>query len=333
MDAGDLVPDEVTIAMVRGAAGRGRRRRGLPARRLPAHRAAGRGAGRDARRASARRAGRRARAGRRRRGGRPAAVRPAYLPQLRAHLARRLRPARQRGHLRPTAAASCSSATTTAEDTIRHRLEVYAEQTSPLIGYYGDRGVLRRHRRHRPGRRRDRAGHRRAAPLRGLRPLGERRVRRARTAMIQIKTEDEIALMREAGLVVAAHARGAARGRPARGHAPASWTRSPRSSIRASRRACRSFKGYGCILDAPFPARSAPRSTTRSCTASRPASVAARGRHHLARLRRDRRRLARRRGDHRRRSARSAPDDRELIRGDRGVDVGRARRGARSAAG
>jgi adenylate kinase len=29
------------------------------------------------------------------------------------------------------------------EDTIRHRLEVYADQTSPLIGYYGDRGLLR----------------------------------------------------------------------------------------------------------------------------------------------------------------------------------------------
>jgi adenylate kinase len=30
-----------------------------------------------------------------------------------------------------------------SEDTIRHRLEVYAEQTSPLIGYYGDKGLLR----------------------------------------------------------------------------------------------------------------------------------------------------------------------------------------------
>src|ERR1041384_3317443 len=29
-----------------------------------------------------------------------------------------------------------------SEETIRHRLEVYAEQTSPLIGYYGDRGLL-----------------------------------------------------------------------------------------------------------------------------------------------------------------------------------------------
>ena len=30
-----------------------------------------------------------------------------------------------------------------SEDTIRHRLDVYADQTSPLIGYYGDRGLLR----------------------------------------------------------------------------------------------------------------------------------------------------------------------------------------------
>ena len=30
-----------------------------------------------------------------------------------------------------------------SEVTIRHRLEVYADQTSPLIGYYGDRSLLR----------------------------------------------------------------------------------------------------------------------------------------------------------------------------------------------
>ena len=30
-----------------------------------------------------------------------------------------------------------------SEETIRHRLEVYADQTSPLIGYYGDGGLLR----------------------------------------------------------------------------------------------------------------------------------------------------------------------------------------------
>ena len=48
MDAGELVPDEVTSAMVQGPAGRVRRRRRLPARRLPAHRPAGAVAGRGA---------------------------------------------------------------------------------------------------------------------------------------------------------------------------------------------------------------------------------------------------------------------------------------------
>lgn len=30
-----------------------------------------------------------------------------------------------------------------SEETVRHRLDVYADQTSPLIGYYGERGLLR----------------------------------------------------------------------------------------------------------------------------------------------------------------------------------------------
>ncbi len=28
------------------------------------------------------------------------------------------------------------------EATIRHRLEVYAEQTTPIVSYYADRGIL-----------------------------------------------------------------------------------------------------------------------------------------------------------------------------------------------
>ena len=51
-------------------------------------------------------------------------------------------------------------------ETVRHRLEVYAEQTAPLIGFYAERGHAGRHRRDRPGRRRHRAGDRRAAPVR-----------------------------------------------------------------------------------------------------------------------------------------------------------------------
>ena len=83
-----------------GPAGRGRRRRRVPARRVPAHGAAGRGAGQDAGRAG-RRPRRGARAGGRRRRGDPAAVRSAHLPGLRQDLARRVRRAGGRGHLRP----------------------------------------------------------------------------------------------------------------------------------------------------------------------------------------------------------------------------------------
>ena len=49
MDAGDLVPDDLIIAMILDRIGRGRRQRRLPARRLPAHDRAGRGARRGAR--------------------------------------------------------------------------------------------------------------------------------------------------------------------------------------------------------------------------------------------------------------------------------------------
>ena len=48
MDAGELVPDEVTSAMVEGPAGGIGRRRRVPARRIPAHRPAGAVAGRGA---------------------------------------------------------------------------------------------------------------------------------------------------------------------------------------------------------------------------------------------------------------------------------------------
>jgi adenylate kinase len=49
----------------------------------------------------------------------------------------------------PTAAGQCDRCggelfqrDDDSEDTIRHRLVVYVDQTSPLIGYYGDRGIL-----------------------------------------------------------------------------------------------------------------------------------------------------------------------------------------------
>ena len=50
MDAGDLVPDEVTIGMAKDRMEQPDADERLPAGRLPAQRLAGRGAGRDARR-------------------------------------------------------------------------------------------------------------------------------------------------------------------------------------------------------------------------------------------------------------------------------------------
>ncbi|SPL87616.1 Adenylate kinase [[Actinomadura] parvosata subsp. kistnae] len=93
MDRGDLVPDGVTIAMVRDVC-RGRRAGRVPARRLPEERRAG---GDPARHAQGLGPGARSRAracGGRRRGGQ-AAGRPAHLQSVRAHLARRVR--RQEG--------------------------------------------------------------------------------------------------------------------------------------------------------------------------------------------------------------------------------------------
>ena len=81
---------------------------------------------------------------------------------------------------------------------------------------------------------------------------------------IEIKTPEQIALMREAGLVVGRTLellRDAVR--PGRHHGRRS-TPSPRTSIRDHGRRSPSFLGYH-----GYPARSAPRSTTRSCTASR----------------------------------------------------------------
>ena len=49
-------------------------------------------------------------------------------------------------------------------ETVRHRLEVYAAQTAPLIDFYARRGQAGRDRRARRGRGRHRAGDRRARP-------------------------------------------------------------------------------------------------------------------------------------------------------------------------
>ena len=142
MDAGDLVPDEVTIAMVEDRLAEPdaeRRASCSTASRAPCPRP------RCWTRCSAARSvgtRRRARARRRRRRGRPPAVRPAHLPPVRPRLAPRLRPARPRTASATGAAASCSSATTTARTPSGTGSRSTPTRPRRSIGYYGDRGLL-----------------------------------------------------------------------------------------------------------------------------------------------------------------------------------------------
>ena len=128
--------------------------------------------------------------------------------------------------------------------------------------------------------------------------------------MIQIKTPDEIALMRAAGLVVgrARWQRAAGRGR-ARASPPASWTRSPRTRS-AAEGAVPSFKGY----HRGFPATICASVNDEIVHGIPGPRGAARGRHHLASTaaRSSTAGTATRRS--RSRSARCARSCRELIR-------------------
>ena len=165
-------------------------------------------------------------------------------------------------------------------ETVRHRLEVYREQTCAAVGVLRVRGPALPHRRDRRGRRGHRPG---ACSALGVgrpgtaRPRADGR-RAAMTAeilsrlpllakwsgrMIQIKTPHEIELMRGAGLVVAGAIAAVQAGGPPRRHAPVSSTPSPRTTSAAPARCPPSW------ATTASPAASAPRSTTRSCTASR----------------------------------------------------------------
>jgi methionyl aminopeptidase len=108
-------------------------------------------------------------------------------------------------------------------------------------------------------------------------------------------------------------------GRPPAGGDPAELDALAEEHIRSCG-ACPSFLGYH-----GYPATSAPRSTTRSCTASR-ATGPERGRPDLHRLRRDRRRLARRRGHHGPVGTVAPETVTALVRGVRGGAAGRHRR-------
>ena len=133
MDAGDLVPDEVIIGVILERLSRARTPRdgflldgfprtvgqaealdeALEQARPPAHRGA------PHRRA--------------RRGDRPAAVRPARVREAGHVYHVEHRPAQARRASATSTARRSSSATTTSQETVRKRLEVYHEQTAPLI--------------------------------------------------------------------------------------------------------------------------------------------------------------------------------------------------------
>ena len=244
MDAGEYVPDEVTNLMVRDRIDEPDAEPRLPARRLPAHARPGRGARRDDR-----------------------VHRPP--PRRRGRADRRRRRDRRSG---------CSSAPQVegraddTEDVIRRRQEVYAEQTAPLIEVYRDRGLLievdgmgevdevtaahlRRPRR-RP--RELSAGARDGLP----------RPRRSRS-----RRRDQIASMRRGRPGRRPDPRAAARRRSAPGITTGELDAIAEDNIRVrGRRRRRSWATHR-----PSRPRSAPRSTTRSCTASRATGCCADG--------------------------------------------------------
>ena len=142
MDAGDLVPDEVTIGMAEDRLDQRGRRRGLPARRLPAQRVPGPGARRLPGRAR-HRAGRRARPRGPRGRGRQAHRRPP------ASAATTARTSSTSDYKQPTVEGVCDECggelyqrSDDAEDTVRNRLEVYHRETEPIIDYYKQQNLV-----------------------------------------------------------------------------------------------------------------------------------------------------------------------------------------------
>ena len=101
------------------------------------------------------------------------------------------------------------------EDVIRHRQDVYNEQTAPLLAVYAEPRPARRGRRHGRGRRGHRPDLRRARRRSAAKPPAEA-LTLFRDRGIEIKTPEQIDKMRVAGLVVGRDARAAAyaRSRP-----------------------------------------------------------------------------------------------------------------------
>ena len=111
---GDLVPDELTVELIRERLGRGDALRGLRARRLPAHAGAGRGARRDARR-----------------GGRDSSTSSSTSRS----------PTTSRGE-RLLNRAELENRPDDTPDAIDRRLALYHELTLPISEHYRARGIL-----------------------------------------------------------------------------------------------------------------------------------------------------------------------------------------------
>ena len=289
MDDGKLVPDEVTINMVRERlaepdASDGFLLDGFP-RTVPQANELDKllaDLGHPARPGAGAR-------GRRRRGD-PAAVRPAQLPWLRQDLARRVRRADQTG-----VCDRCGGELFQRDDdkaeTIAKRLRVYAEKTAPLIDFYGAQGKL--------------VGIDATGPVEDITVARDRRAALVRwvavrvpSASLDIQYQDARAAAQDArGRSGRARRAGERCARPSLpGSALPIWTRSPRRRS-GSAGAMPSFKGYH-----GFPATICS-SVNEQIVHAIPAATAGarRGRPDLDRLRRDPGRLARRRGDHGRR--------------------------------
>ena len=198
----------------------------------------------------------RARARGRRRRGDPAAVRPADLPGLRQDLARRVRRDHRSRTSATGAAASCSSATTTSPRRSPKRLIEYAEKTAPLVDFYGAQGKL--------------VGIDATGLVEDITRARDRRAPLVRWVAcaassldIQYKTPEQLVKMRAAGLVVTA-ALERMRAAVAPGVSTADLDAIAEEMIRERRR-------DPVVQGLPrLPgARSAPRSTSRSCTPSR----------------------------------------------------------------
>ena len=142
MDAGDLVPDEITIAMVRDRLAEDDAQEGFLLDGFPrtVRQAEALDEILDARDVEPRRsAGAVGRRGR----GRAAAVRAAHLPRLRPQLARRVRQAVRRGRVRRLRRRALPPRRRRAGDRAAPAGGL-PEQTAPLVEHYDETGLLRR---------------------------------------------------------------------------------------------------------------------------------------------------------------------------------------------